>query len=63
MTPPALHALYGRCAGGAPATITETRYIRLADRDRYEREGWEVTPMASFHCQWSHIAVREVRVG
>lgn len=41
----------------------EVRLIRLADRDRYEREGWKVTPMASFHCQWSHIAVREVRVG
>ncbi len=46
-----------------PPAITETRFIRPADRDQYEREGWEVTPMASFHCQWSHIAVREVRVG
>lgn len=46
-----------------PGSITETRFIRLAERDRYEREGWWVTPMRSFHCQWSHIAVREARVG
>lgn len=46
-----------------PGAITETRFIRLAERDEYEREGWEVTPMRSFHCQWSHIATREVRVG
>jgi len=46
-----------------PGTITETRFIRLSDRDKYERDGWEVTPMASFHCQWSLIATREVRVG
>jgi hypothetical protein len=45
----------------SPGTITETRFIRLAERDEYEREGWEVTPMASFHCQWSHIATREAR--
>jgi hypothetical protein len=44
-----------------PPVAWETRFIRLDERDRYEREGWEVTPMRSFHCQWSHIAVREVR--
>lgn len=43
----------------SPGTITETRFIRLADRDKYERDGWTVTPMRSFHCQWSHIATRE----
>jgi hypothetical protein len=43
--------------------VIETRFIRLAERDRYEADGWEVTPMASFHAQWSHIATRAVKHG
>lgn len=47
----------------AAASVQECRYIRLADRDRYEAEGWEVTPIYGFHCQWSHLATREATHG
>jgi hypothetical protein len=43
--------------------VQECRYIRLADRDQYESDGWEVTPIYGFHCQYSHLATREAKHG